>query len=237
MPVSLTANGDVVVCGGQLGELTVLRRSTGATQTLSLGSSINNAAHISSRPGQDLLLVSNNDRFVHVFGLNDLVLRESIELPAPVNHASVSHDGRHLVACGDTDTVYLFDVREGGYHSRIALPSTPSLPSLYIYIYIISVHYCIPSLAFLCYFPAFTFFSFHYCSTAPPPLLHHVPIARSLLFHRLFTFISLLVYYYFTVVYYYSTAVYYYSTAVSYYFTVVSYHFSPLFHYHFLSVL
>ncbi|GAA6015012.1 hypothetical protein JCM10207_008704 [Rhodosporidiobolus poonsookiae] len=40
---------------------------------------------------------------------------EDIRLQTAVNHCSVSHDGRRMVAVGDTNEVFLYDVRAGGY--------------------------------------------------------------------------------------------------------------------------
>lgn len=40
---------------------------------------------------------------------------EDLRLPTAVNHCSVSHDGRYMVAVGDTADVFLYDCRGGRY--------------------------------------------------------------------------------------------------------------------------
>ena len=122
-PVSLCVSGDYAVAGGQWGELALHSMSLGTLHTLSLGSSINNAVCISP-PGRDRVLVSSNDYCVRVLSLPDLLVREVIHLPAPVNHASASADGARMAACGDMDTVFLFDIRQGKAHSKVELRST-----------------------------------------------------------------------------------------------------------------
>ncbi|GAA6014246.1 hypothetical protein JCM11491_005013 [Sporobolomyces phaffii] len=63
-----------------------------------------------------------------------LVARPELDvrpLSTPINHCSVSPDGRHLVAVGDTDEVFLFDVKlgTGEYVLRETLRGGPGGPA------------------------------------------------------------------------------------------------------------
>ncbi|KAH0537210.1 hypothetical protein FGG08_005989 [Glutinoglossum americanum] len=51
---------------------------------------------------------TNNDKSVRIFSLSQLTLITTLELEVAVNHASISPDGQHLVAVGDSQDVYFY---------------------------------------------------------------------------------------------------------------------------------
>lgn len=64
----------------------------------------------------------NNDRTVRIFSLSQARLLETLDFPTPMNHASISPDGKLLIAAGDEapgDEIRAFFCR------RIDLPSAP----------------------------------------------------------------------------------------------------------------
>ncbi|KAF9974607.1 hypothetical protein BGZ73_001976 [Actinomortierella ambigua] len=63
------------------------------------------------------LTASNNDETIKVYSLPGLEPLTSIQLPVAVNYASVSPDGRKMVAVGDSNEVFVFDITvAAGYH-------------------------------------------------------------------------------------------------------------------------
>ncbi|KAJ3135365.1 hypothetical protein HK100_002856 [Physocladia obscura] len=71
---------------------------------------------ISQYANQPRLFICNNDKTIKIYTLPGLQRITSIELPTPVNYASVSPDGKRLCAVGDNNQVFLYDVTgQGGY--------------------------------------------------------------------------------------------------------------------------
>ncbi|KAL7747265.1 hypothetical protein RI367_007318 [Sorochytrium milnesiophthora] len=63
------------------------------------------------------LYVCNNDETIKIYSLPDLQRITSISLPTAVNNLSVSPDGRKMVAVGDSNQIFLYDITSsGGYH-------------------------------------------------------------------------------------------------------------------------
>ncbi|KAJ1552658.1 hypothetical protein HK096_010935 [Nowakowskiella sp. JEL0078] len=75
---------------------------------------------ISNYMGSTRLLISNNDETIKVYSLPGLQRITSIQLPTAVNHAAVSPDGKMMVAVGDTNSVYLYDISPDGNYTRIS---------------------------------------------------------------------------------------------------------------------
>nr|KAJ3422346.1 hypothetical protein HK105_000117 [Polyrhizophydium stewartii] len=91
-----------------------------------VGGSINNAMSISKHAGSTRLLICNNDQTIKVYSLPDLHLVTTIPLPTAVNYASVSPDGRKLLAVGDTSEVFLFNISASGSYERIGTMTATS---------------------------------------------------------------------------------------------------------------
>eukprot|EP00842_Homolaphlyctis_polyrhiza_P004338 jgi/Hompol1/4905/HPOL_004015-RA len=75
---------------------------------------------ISNHGGSIRLLICNNDQTIKVYSLPDMHHVTSIALPTAVNYASVSPDGRKLLAVGDTPEVFMFNITPTGGYERVA---------------------------------------------------------------------------------------------------------------------
>ncbi|KAG0235113.1 cleavage and polyadenylation specificity factor subunit 2, partial [Mortierella sp. GBA43] len=118
-PTSLTAACGFLAVGGQRNQLMVRQLNSNWFAHTSVGGSINNALCISEHLGGTRLLISNNDETIKVYSLPGLVRLASIPLPTPVNYASVSPDGRKMVAVGDSNQVFLYDISVAGGYQKI----------------------------------------------------------------------------------------------------------------------
>lgn len=87
---------------------------------MTVGGSINNALCITKHAGQTRILVCNNDETIKIYSLPDLQRIGSISFPTAVNYASVSPDGRKLIAVGDTSQVFLYHVTPDGSYEKTA---------------------------------------------------------------------------------------------------------------------
>ncbi len=63
-------------------------------------------------------MLRNNDQSVRIFSLTQSRLIETLEFPIPMNHASLSPDGRLLLAVGDRHTAF--------FRKRVRIPSALS---------------------------------------------------------------------------------------------------------------
>ncbi|KAH0556573.1 hypothetical protein GP486_005571 [Trichoglossum hirsutum] len=59
----------------------------------------------------------NNDNTVRIFSLSQLTVIATLELEVAVNHATISPDGQHLVAVGDSQDVYFYKLTESSSRS------------------------------------------------------------------------------------------------------------------------
>jgi len=135
-PNCIASGSGILAAGGQSAELhisplpppsqTSSRSSCQAFKPYSVtlpGSSINNALlidTITSPVGALRIFVSNNDCTVKVFevgesgnGARRLKGAGFLKLGTAVNHASISPDGRTLLAVGDTNQVFLYNISTG----------------------------------------------------------------------------------------------------------------------------
>ena len=60
-------------------------------------------------------MVRNNDKSVRIFSLTQSRLLATLEFPIPMNHASISPDGKLLLAVGDRHTAF--------FYKRVRLPA------------------------------------------------------------------------------------------------------------------
>ncbi|KAI8610297.1 WD40-repeat-containing domain protein [Chytriomyces sp. MP71] len=120
-PTSMTTGEGYIAAGGQRSQLTVRQLATNWFAQATVGGSINNAMHICPTPSADgaRLLICNNDESIKVYSLPNLQRVTSISLPTAVNYCSVSPDGRRLLAVGDSNQVFLYDVGSGGSYTRV----------------------------------------------------------------------------------------------------------------------
>ncbi|KAF9276806.1 hypothetical protein BGZ88_001507 [Linnemannia elongata] len=118
-PTSLTASCGYLAAGGQRSQLMVRQMNSNWFAHTSVGGSINNALCISEHLGGTRLLISNNDETIKVYSLPGLQRLTSIQLPTAVNYCSVSPDGRKMVAVGDSNQVFLYDISVAGGYQKI----------------------------------------------------------------------------------------------------------------------
>ncbi|KAI9592477.1 hypothetical protein BDF19DRAFT_498479 [Syncephalis fuscata] len=114
-PVSMAIGCGYIAVGGQRSQLSIRELDSNWSVDTQVGGTINNAIHISRHLDQDRVVVCNNDQTIKAFTLPDLNKVATVQLPVAVNHASVSPDGKRMVAVGDSDEIFMFDVRSGGY--------------------------------------------------------------------------------------------------------------------------
>lgn len=69
------------------------------------------------------MLLCNNDETINVYVLPEMTKINTIRFDIAVNYASVSPDGRKLVAVGDSSQVYLFDITGNDYRLMRVLSS------------------------------------------------------------------------------------------------------------------
>jgi WD40 repeat protein len=111
----MTTDYNYLAVGGQRSQLVVRRLDTGWFGQISVGGSINNALCISKQQEGLRLLICNNDETIKVYSLPELNRVCSISVPTAVNYCAVSPDGRKMAAVGDSNQVYLYDIRSNSY--------------------------------------------------------------------------------------------------------------------------
>ncbi|KAI9208721.1 WD40-repeat-containing domain protein [Polychytrium aggregatum] len=119
-PSSLSAGCGYLAAGGQRSQLIVRNLSNNWFAQISVGGSINNAMSISNHLGSTRLLVCNNDETIKVYNLPSLQRITNISLPVAVNYVSVSPDGKKMVAVGDSNQVFLYDISPTGGYQKIS---------------------------------------------------------------------------------------------------------------------
>ncbi|RKP09441.1 WD40-repeat-containing domain protein [Thamnocephalis sphaerospora] len=114
-PVSVAIGCGYIAAGGQRSQLSIRELDRNWSMDTQVGGTINNALYISHHLDQDRIVVCNNDQTIKAFTLPDLHKVATVQLPVAVNHATISPDSKTMVAVGDSDEIFIFDVRSGGY--------------------------------------------------------------------------------------------------------------------------
>ncbi|KXS18570.1 WD40 repeat-like protein [Gonapodya prolifera JEL478] len=122
-PSSITSGCGYLAAGGQRSQLIVRQLNNNWFAQTAVGGSINNALSISRHLGDVRLLVCNNDETIKVFSLPTLEKIGNITLPTAVNYAAVSPDGRKLVAVGDSNQAFLYEMANNTYN-KVAMLTT-----------------------------------------------------------------------------------------------------------------
>ena len=95
----------------------------------SVGGAINNALCIYEQLGEIRMMVCNNDETIKVFSIPDFRLITTLSLTTAVNYGtnnkfiitllddqvSTSPDGTKMVAVGDSNQAFVYDIRPNGY--------------------------------------------------------------------------------------------------------------------------
>ncbi|KAI8914668.1 WD40-repeat-containing domain protein [Gorgonomyces haynaldii] len=113
-PTSICSGYGYLAAGGQRSQLAVRSLDTNWTSQVTVGGSINNSMFISNHFGETRLLICNNDETIKIYSLPDLVRLQTIQFPTAVNAAAVSPDGRKLIAVGDSQQVFLYNITPNG---------------------------------------------------------------------------------------------------------------------------
>lgn len=119
-PTSITSGYGYLAAGGQRSQLMVRSLDNDWTAQATVGGSINNAMCISQHASSTRLLICNNDETIKIFSLPDLQKIQTISFPTAVNYASVSPDGRKLLAVGDSPEVFMFNITPNGDYIKVA---------------------------------------------------------------------------------------------------------------------
>lgn len=122
--------GYICVGGGDTNHLAIIRldpnearfaefasRSPPNVKVEQMGSDIINSISIHKLEGNEergiaddiVAVLTNNDKTVRVFSLTQHVQNTVLDLPFAVNHATISPDGRMLVAVGDYQQAYFYE--------------------------------------------------------------------------------------------------------------------------------
>ena len=119
-PTSMTAAHGYLAAGGQRSQLMIRQLSSNWFAQTTVGGSINNALCISEHHGSHRLLICNNDESIKIYTLPGLQRITSLSLPTAVNYCAASPDGKKMIAVGDSNQVFMYDVSPSGGYSRIA---------------------------------------------------------------------------------------------------------------------
>ncbi|KAK9451456.1 uncharacterized protein V1518DRAFT_408612 [Limtongia smithiae] len=121
---------DFVAAGGvvQRGQLGVTYRpsdpeSTSPVTTIELGGYINNSISLfKARSSSVSALVCNNDHTLRIVDISPsgYSVLSTMQVPVPLNHASISADQKVMIACGDSAHLFMF-------HPEERLPSETAL--------------------------------------------------------------------------------------------------------------
>lgn len=116
-PVSMTSGHGYVACGGNEGELYLgelggnpLEKVHNAFK-VSIEGKINNSLEMYKSASDIRILIANNDNSVKSFSIATQSVICSVDVPKPVNYSSMSVDGNSVLAVGDTNQGWMFDVR------------------------------------------------------------------------------------------------------------------------------
>mmetsp|Transcript_12249 Transcript_12249/g.26807 ORF Transcript_12249/g.26807 Transcript_12249/m.26807 type:complete len:349 (-) Transcript_12249:733-1779(-) len=129
LPTAMTHAQDVLVTGGPNSQLRLVRSAdkrvlySGSTNGL-----VTNGVHLSEQSdgGQLRLFVSNNDETVKVFDVDTMRLVSTLVCSCAVNCASVSPDGKFLVAGFDEPFILLFGLTGQGSYELVAELDCPA---------------------------------------------------------------------------------------------------------------
>ena len=116
-PTSMAVDYGYLAVGGQRSQLVVSSLSSEWSAHTNVGGSINNALAISNLT-EPRILVCNNDESIKIVSLPTLEKTGSISLPTAANYVAVSPDQQKMVAVGDSNQAFLYDIRQN--YAKIA---------------------------------------------------------------------------------------------------------------------
>ncbi|CAM9017805.1 unnamed protein product [Wickerhamomyces anomalus] len=99
------------------GLFSLYNKNTQESQTIKLGSYINNNVSISKQSnGQYASYVCNNDMNLYNTDINNtsITVKDAVNLDFPLNHSALSDDGKNLVVVGDSSNIVLLRPDQNG---------------------------------------------------------------------------------------------------------------------------
>ncbi|KAK9352448.1 hypothetical protein V1523DRAFT_413967 [Lipomyces doorenjongii] len=100
---------------------------------IELGGYINNSITL-FKPGSASVsaLVCNNDHTLRMLDINgsSYAVIDTLQLPVPLNHASISPDRKSIIACGDSAHLFVFHPEERNRSSEASAEATTCVDSL-----------------------------------------------------------------------------------------------------------
>ncbi|KAK9352450.1 hypothetical protein V1523DRAFT_413975 [Lipomyces doorenjongii] len=100
---------------------------------IELGGYINNSITL-FKPGSASVsaLVCNNDHTLRMLDINgsSYTVIDTLQLPVPLNHASISPDRKSIIACGDSAHLFVFHPEERNRSSEASAEATTCVDSL-----------------------------------------------------------------------------------------------------------
>lgn len=114
-PAAITTGYGYLACGGEDGSLTVKHASRGPCAVQLPNRRMINGLTLSKHRGEVRLLVSRNNGTITALSLPQCRVKTVLQLPARVNQCSVSPDGKRMIAVGDSNLIFCYEVSMGGY--------------------------------------------------------------------------------------------------------------------------
>lgn len=108
-PTCISHLDEIYAVGGSKGQVCIKSLQTYKGQT---GHTINNGVHLFNKNGYKML-VSNNDATIRIFDVETLTLIQTLDHGYAINNAEVSPDGKMMVCCSDSSSVYGYYYESG----------------------------------------------------------------------------------------------------------------------------
>ncbi|KAL1932001.1 hypothetical protein VTP01DRAFT_9057 [Rhizomucor pusillus] len=115
-PTTIDAGHGYVAVGGQRG-MALIKELEGEWQTaFQTGMGMTNSVHLSQTQGDQVRVTfCNNDHTVSVYAVPSMQKLVTLTVPAAINQAATSSDGRQMAAVGDDGKVYLYHISGSTY--------------------------------------------------------------------------------------------------------------------------
>ncbi|CDS11593.1 hypothetical protein LRAMOSA03856 [Lichtheimia ramosa] len=124
-----TAFGYIAIAGPRgMGMVKDLSGSWSAHFTA--GPGMNNSITLSKHHNGVRVTVCNNDQSVCIMSVPNMERIATLRMPAAINHASVSPDGRMMLMVGDNGMVYLYEITASDDYKQMAVYQASEEPAL-----------------------------------------------------------------------------------------------------------
>jgi len=116
-PVSMASGHGCIACGGNEGELYLGELGGNPLEKvhhafkMSIQGKINNSMELYKSNSDVRILIANNDNSIKSFSIAGQSVVCSVNVPNPANYCSMNNDGNCILAVGDCNYGWMFDVR------------------------------------------------------------------------------------------------------------------------------